>query len=289
MPEEEMTPDRKQLVPLTEILSMNHRRRSRPLFLALGISFIVACSDSPTAIDDDDDDDVSEQPEPQMLVRDSFSRTTTGGWGWPDEGPAWFLGQSEADYSVEGGWGFIAKPDDGARNVIARSGNSSQGYGRNVDGIVSFRIDTAPDDESAFYTVQTYSRRDDRDVSGQNYYRYRVRAFGHGRMDLRLEQNVGGTSTWLTDNTVIQTVWEPGEKYWIRWEAKGTSPNTQVRMRVWKDGASEPAGWNAQATANEPGLDVIGTTGFRVSGPNAGQTTFPVIFAFGDLEYREVN
>jgi large repetitive protein len=259
----------------------------QPILLVLGISFLVACSDSPTAIDDDDDDE-PEQSEPQILVRDSFNRSVASGWGWPDVGPAWFEGQSAADYSVEGGVGLIAKPDASARNVIARSGNSSQGYGRNVDGIASFRIDTAPDDESSFYTVQVYSRRDDRETSGLNYYRYRVRAFGHGRMDLRIEQNVDGTSTWLSDNTVIQTVWEVGEKFWIRWEAKGTSPNTVLRMRVWRDGSSEPSGWNLQTTVNEPGLDIIGTTGFRVSGPSSGQTTFPVIFALGDLEYREI-
>jgi hypothetical protein len=250
--------------------------------------FLVACNGDVTSIDDDgiqiDEDEIT------ILVRDTFNRTATSGWGWPDVGPAWFPGQQNAaDFSVEGGSGLITKFDSGTRNVIARTAKSSDGYGLNVRGIASFRIDTDVDDASAFYTVQVYGRRDDRDLDGQNYFRYRVRTFGHGRMDVRLEQSLEYNRSWLTDNIIIPTVWAVGQKYWLRWEAIGTSPATRVRLRVWQDGTPEPSTWSAAATVNEPALDVIGTTGFRVSGPSAGQTTFPVVFALDDLEYVEID
>jgi hypothetical protein len=89
---------------------------------------------------------------------------------------------------------------------------------------------------------------------------------------------------------VISTVWDVGEKYWVRWEASGTSPSTAVRLRVWRDGASEPSNWDLEVTIDEPALDVIGTTGFRVEGPSGGeQASFPVVFGLGDLEYRQID
>jgi large repetitive protein len=225
-----------------------------------------------------------------ILVRDTFSRTLSSGWGIPDIGAGWHLGSAGPDdFSVRDGRGFIVKYDNAMRNAVARDGSSSEGYGLHVQGIASFRIDTPPDNPNRFYTVQVYARRDDRVSDGDNYYRYRVRAYGHGRMDVRLEKNVAGRSTWLTDNTDLASTWQVGQQYWLRWEATGTSPTTRLRLRVWAKGTAEPTTWDIDATVNEPALDVIGTTGFRVSGPSADQTSFPVIISVGDLEYVEVD
>jgi PKD repeat protein len=225
-----------------------------------------------------------------ILVRDTFSRTTTSGWGTPDIGAGWHFGSADpADFRVENGRGYVIKHDNAMRNAVAREGASTEGYGLNVQGIASFRIDTPPDNPNRFYTVQVYARRDDRVSDGDNYYRYRVRAYGRGDMDVRIEKNVNGSSSWITPNTDIDATWEVGQKYWIRWEAAGTSPGTRIRMRVWKDATPEPSAWNLDITVDEPALDVIGTTGFRVSGPSNDQTTFPVVFALDDLEYREID
>jgi PKD repeat protein len=225
-----------------------------------------------------------------ILVRDTFSRTLSSGWGIPDTGAGWHLGSAGPDdFSVRDGRGFIVKYDNAMRNAVARDGSSAEGYGLHVQGLASFRIDTPPDNPNRFYTVQVYARRDDRVSDGDNYYRYRVRAYGHGRMDVRLEKNVAGRTTWLTDNTDVASTWQVGQQYWLRWEATGTSPTTRLRLRVWAKGTAEPTTWDIDATVNEPALDVIGTTGFRVSGPSADQTSFPVIISVGDLEYVEVD
>jgi large repetitive protein len=226
-----------------------------------------------------------------VLVLDSFSRTLNSGWGTPDIGPSWYLdGQDPADFSVQGGYGLIIKYHSNPRNVIARHSHSTEGYGVNVSGLASFAIDRAPDRENRRYTVQVYARRNDRESDGDNYYRYRVHLYGHGRIDVQLEQNVGGVSKNLTDNISIVPQWAPGVRYWIRWEADGASPQTVLRMRVWRGSTVEPANWDVMAIVDEPVLDISGTTGFRVSGPNGDeQVNFPITFSLGDLEYREMS
>lgn len=220
-----------------------------------------------------------------ILVSDAFARTVSGGWGTADVGGPWRI---DADvisaFSVDGGLGRIVATSTRPRNVVA-----TDGYGLNVTGLVSFGIDRMPDNPGRFYTVQVYARRDDRLTDGDNYYRFRVRAFGTGAMDARVEKNVNGVLAWVTDLTAITPRWAPGQRYWIRWECAGTSPATSLRIRVWADGSTEPTAWQIDVPVSEPALDVPGTTGIRVEGPNADQVTFPITFSFDNLEYRTRN
>jgi trimeric autotransporter adhesin len=249
------------------------------IFTAL---ILVGCNGSPSEVDPDPDP----VEEVEVLVRDGFARTANLGWGRADVGPFWHIaGQEPRDFRVEGGHGFITKDDDGPRNVIARSANSTEGYGMNVRGTATFRIEVGPDDPQRFFTVETYARRNDLDGDGGFYYRYRVRLFGFGRIDVRLEKRVDNVSTWISDNMVISTVWEPGQTYRLRWEAIGSSP-TAVRFRIWPEGTQEPSAWHVEREVNEPNLDIAGTTGFRFEGPSGSeQTSFPVEIAFGSVEY----
>ena len=215
------------------------------------------------------------------LVRDAFSRTGGPGWGTADAGGLWRIDADViSSFSVDGSRGLVVASSSRPRNVIA-----TDGYGLDVEGLVSFSIDRTPDNPDRFYTVQVYARRDDRFSDGDNYYRFRVRAFGTGAMDVRLEKNVNAVPTWLVAGTSIPTTWAPNQRYWIRWACLGTSPSTVLHMRVWADGTPEPSAWQVSATVSEPALDIPGTTGIRVEGPNADQVNFPVTFSFDDLRY----
>jgi PKD repeat protein len=229
---------------------------------------------------------------PNQMVVDRFSRVQTGGWGRPEVGGSWYMGGAShnAFFQVNGSEGLIVVPDTKPRVAIA-----TEGYGLNVVGLVSFSIDTRPDEPSRFHTIHTYARRDDHSALGEYYYRYRVRAYGDGKIDLRIDYckaeghcafgtATEGTDTWVTPAVRIPVVWEPGTKYWIRWGAVGTNPSTVVSLKVWKDGTPEPASPQASATVAEPTLDIIGTAGIRIQAPS-GQTTFPITFTFDDLEY----
>src|SRR5215211_7025736 len=116
-------------------------------------------------------------------------------------------------------------------------------YGLNVEGRVSFSVDRAPDGSGRFHTFQVYARRNDRESEGNNHYRFRVRIFGRGTMDLSIEKQVNGVGSWLIEGVPLDITFTPNAKIWVRWEAFGTSPSTTVRMRVWRDGTTEPTAW----------------------------------------------
>ena len=216
-----------------------------------------------------------------VLVSDAFARTEAAGWGTADNGGLWRIDSDVFDsFRVADGRGLIVAPNNRPRNAVA-----TNGYGVDVAGLVSFSIDRMPDNPNRFYTVQVYARRDDRFSDGDNYYRFRIRAFGTGKMDVRVEKNVNTVRTWLMDGERVATVWSPGQRYWIRWESIGASPSTTLHLRVWADGAAEPSTWQIDTVVDEPALDVAGTTGIRVEGPNADQVNYPITFRFDDLEY----
>jgi PKD repeat protein len=228
----------------------------------------------------------ADPPPATTLLKDSFSRVLAEGWGDAEVGGPWLLSSPGPIFRVDGTSGIIEVSDGTAQNAV---GAGLQSYGVNVEGVVSFSIDRAPDAASRFHTVQVYARRNDRVSDGNNYYRYRVRVLGTGAMDVRLEKNVNGVPTWLTDITPLDISFSPGTRYWIRWQAVGTSPSTNVRLRVWAEGTPEPTAWHAAAVVDEPALDENGTTGVRFQAPTLDQVNWPVRLVVDDLHYVRLN
>jgi hypothetical protein len=222
--------------------------------------------------------------DPNVLIRDTFSRVQAEGWGRADIGGRWYMNVPGPIFSVDGQAGIIQIDNAGPQNVVGRG---TGGYGLDVVGLVSFSIDRAPDALRETHSVQVYARRNDRVGDGDFFYRYRVRVFGSNAMDVRIEKNIGigPISAWLTEPIPLATTFSPGVKYWVRWEAFGKSPATTVRMRVWREGDAEPTEWHASAVVDEPKLDVSGTTGVRFQGPVSGQLNWPVRLIVDDLEY----
>jgi PKD repeat protein len=214
------------------------------------------------------------------LIRDSFTRTVESGWGAPEIGDRWKT-SSAGGFSVNGSAGLISLSE---RTSLVVKGTG--GYGLNVSGLTSFVVNTAPDAPTRFHRLQVYARRNDRVADGDFWYRFQVRLPHSGEMIVRIEKNVAGDTAWLSENKAIPVAFEPGAKYWVRWEAVGVSPSTLLRMKVWRDGTQEPAAWDEEVVSDEPRLDETGTTGFRVSSAS-DQTTFPIVFAIDELDYRE--
>ncbi|HET9455123.1 MAG TPA: PKD domain-containing protein [Gemmatimonadaceae bacterium] len=217
--------------------------------------------------------------DPNLLVSDSFTRSHTGRWGTADAGGVWRRSSTPGIFDVNGTRGLITAAPGSAHNIVA-----SFGYGVNVTGLMSFGVDAAPDSATRFHTVEAYARRNDHVGDGEDFYRYRVRLFGGGKVDLRILQSASAVEAWLTDNTPVTMQWQAGKNYWLRWEAVGTSPSTTLSMKVWAEGTEEPAAWQLTTTVNEPRLDAAGTTGVRVeASPWSG--TKQATFTFDDLVY----
>lgn len=222
------------------------------------------------------------QGDVSLLVSDSFTRLLSGRWGTADAGGWWIRSSTPGTFYADGQHGLIAADPASVHNIVPTTG-----YGVDVTGIMSFSLNSAPNEAGRFHVVETYARRNDLVTDGNNYYRYRIRLFGDGTTDLRLLQNADSVQTWLTDNTPISLQWQPGQRYWMRWQAVGTSPATNLAMKVWADGTAEPDSWQLTAVTNAPDLDLPGTTGFRVE-VSPWSSPVSTVFSFDDLIYKLV-
>src|SRR5688572_28702738 len=128
------------------------------------------------------------------LLKDAFSRTVAQGWGNADVGGAWGTSNS-GPFRVDGSSGIIEVSNTGPQIVV---GTHLATYGSDVAGLASFSLNRAPDAADRFHTVQVYALRNDRVNFGHNYYRYRVRIFGNGTMDVRVEKSVDNSESFVT-------------------------------------------------------------------------------------------
>jgi PKD repeat protein len=234
---------------------------------------------------------VSSNGSPITLLADGFSRFSSDGWGNADVGGAYRLDprSSSAKFTIDGSRGVIELHGTQPLKAV---GSGLDTYGLDVDGLISVSADRAPDAPGEYHLIRVYARRNDRDSFGHNLYRFRLRIFGSGTMDVRIEKEIGSATgtvaTSLTGNQPLNLTFSPGAKYWIRWEATGTSPATTLRVRVWLDGTPEPATtWHAAVVHDEPRLDVSGTSGIRINAPDNGQINFPIRFFVDDFLYRQ--
>ena len=88
---------------------------------------------------------------------------------------------------------------------------------------------------------------------GTGDYGARIKVLSSGVVQLHIERN----GTLLTGNTIPGLTLAAGQKLRIRLQVDGTSPTT-VRAKVWKDGTTEPAGWQYTATDSTAALQAAG-------------------------------
>jgi PKD repeat protein len=227
-----------------------------------------------------------------VIIEDAFSRVISSGWGSADIGGAWYVDSSTVShFTVDGSQGVIAAVNSHPQNVVGlgpiHGSSALEGYGLDVTGLLSLRLDRAPDigadGSSLHHLVQVYARRNDRLTDGDNYYRFWIRP-SQTNIDVRIEKNVKGVLTPVTSGTQIPATFDTTATWRVRWEVFGRSPATTLRMRVWKDGTTEPTIWHASAVINEPALDLSGTTGVRFR-TSSEQVNFPVRLYIDDLQY----
>src|SRR5688500_17163778 len=107
------------------------------------LALTLNCTDSPTGGDPGD---------PNVLIRDTFSRVQREGWGVADVGGRWYMNVNGPIFRVDGNTGIIELPNNaGPQNVVGRG---SGGYGLDVVGLISFSVDRAPDGPRETHHVQ---------------------------------------------------------------------------------------------------------------------------------------
>ncbi|KGM08670.1 hypothetical protein N868_06920, partial [Cellulomonas carbonis T26] len=195
--------------------------------------------------------------------RDSFSRTTSSGWGSADAGGAW---TGSGGLAVRSGAGrqALARPASGAQAVLAGHASTS------TDLRVRTSLDKAPRGGAVFLSV--LGRR----VGTSGDYRARLKVQPSGATALvvsRGESDLDSTSLGFSvgGSTSVN----------VRLQVVGTSPTT-LRAKAWKAGSSEPSSWQVSATDSTAALQQSGAVGIA-SYLSSSATNAPVTARWDDL------
>jgi hypothetical protein len=98
-----------------------------------------------------------------------------------------------------------------------------------------------------------------------DWYCVRVRTVAGAADDIEIDRSTtaGGIVRVGTGAVVPEVV--AGAWYWLALDVRGEGTATSLRARLWRDGTSEPTGWNATASDGTAMLQGPGGVGVRVS------------------------
>ncbi|MEP7377971.1 MAG: PKD domain-containing protein [Chloroflexota bacterium] len=207
-----------------------------------------------------------------VLAADSFERTIGDHWGMADVGGPYYLEPTPVAYSVGGGM---------AAMLLSIKGNAGSALlgdvqTRDLDMNVRVRARKLPVGDNLYIYAET--RR-----NGGNAYRPKIMITPAGAVQAHVGVMVNGSESSVANAMTI-----PGLTYapntWLRMRAEvsGASPTT-IRMKVWADGAAEPASWQYAVTNSNAAVRTAGTVGLRFY---TSATNVPFTVNFDDYLVR---
>lgn len=211
-----------------------------------------------------------------VLAQDAFGRSVATGWGSADTGGAWSTSGTASAFSVSGGAGLM-RLTSGGQTLGATLGSVSS---TSTDLTLTAAYDKAQTGGGTYLSV--LGRR----VSASSNYQANIRFESSGAVTARLSAISGGAETVLVRSTSSLLTYTPGQQVRIRLQVTGTSPTT-VRLKVWADGASEPASWQLSATSSTSALQAAGSIGLSQY-LSTTSTSTPLVLSVDDLTARPV-
>ncbi len=190
-----------------------------------------------------------------VYVRDTFTRSVTGGWGTADVGGAW----------------NIQDPSTGTW-VVARIAPLTT---TRAEMSVRFTANAPTASQPKWLFIV-------RSVDLLHEYKVRVRVAPNGSIVVGMFKVVGNTFPQIgPEVTLPGLTWTPGMALRLRADAIGTSP-TAFRIRVWPAATAEPTTWAISVTDDEPTMQVPGSWGI-VAIASAGSSTATTTFTYDNL------
>ncbi|WP_108718086.1 PKD domain-containing protein [Miniimonas sp. S16] len=207
---------------------------------------------------------VTAPPATTLVAADTFTRTTTNGWGTADTGGTWAVNGTASRYTVTGGTARATLTATGS--TLAQLPAST----RDVDVTTQLSFSTRP----AASTAQAFLAT--RAAGWTQEYRTKTIINPAGTVVLQISA-INTTETSLAYVIVPGLTYTAGQNLTMRVQTEGTNPTT-LRARVWPTGTTEPTTWHATATDTTTPLQDAGTLGL---GTWAGSTaTFPLTTTF---------
>jgi PKD repeat protein len=218
---------------------------------------------------------VTDPPPTTDFVVDTFSRSSSNGWGTADTGGTWSIAGTASQFAVNGGSGAITLPSAGQ----TRSAWLGETTRTDTDLRLTLSLDKRPNGNGAYLDV--VGRR----VSTNTEYRARLVMRADGRIVVQLAALRGsGTPAGLTGGVTLPATYAAGTPIAVRLQVTGTNPTT-LRLKVWPANQAEPTAWQVTATDTFAALQnagAVGVTGYLPS----GVTNVPVVLRVDDLTAR---
>lgn len=197
---------------------------------------------------------------------DTFTRTTSNGWGTSTSGHAWSTtGGSASDYSVNGTRGVISL---GAVNSL-RGTYISDLPVANLDRTFTTRIPVLA--TGAGIEVRAIARWN---LAGNNYYYAVIRAETTAQVTLQIRKVIAGAGTTLRSMTVPGLTHTATTDYRLRFKAQGS----WLYVKVWNNANAEPAQWTDVAW--DESITAAGSWGVRCLLNSGNTNTTPVSIQF---------
>ncbi|MGP9745367.1 PKD domain-containing protein [Brachybacterium sp. AOP29-B2-41] len=206
-----------------------------------------------------------------LAAGDTFSRTTTNGWGTADAGGGWAVtGGGSSAASVESGVGTLTLPASGGRSMVLSSTSLEDSESSMV-----YTLTGAPSSGALYVGLE--SRFD-----AGSAYRSTVWHRADGTMWLLVQR--GGAV--IASQPLTGRSWSAGDTFRIRTEVTGTSA-TSIRVKLWTDGLPEPSSWQLETTdAAGTAVTAPGSPGIYAYRVGSAIGLAPV--AFDDLRVQEI-
>ncbi len=205
------------------------------------------------------------------VVTDSFTRTSSSGWGTNDTSQTYSLTGTSSDFAVSGGMGTMTMPSANTTRSVAVDSTSYQ----DINETVTFKTDKVP--TGTALEVFLTGRR----IDANNLYRAKFRLTTSGTVTVQAFKLVGGSETALgSQSTVSGLTYTADQLLHARISITGTNPTT-IQMKAWADGSSEPGSYNSSTTDSESVLQTIGGVGLRANAPGSISNS-PIVVSFDD-------
>ena len=197
-------------------------------------------------------------PPSSNFVQDSFTRTLSNGWGSAETGGSYsYFGPASA-FSVQNGHGRMV----GAQNrslVATLAGLSVRDV--EITGRVSTSVLAAGDGQWVYFVAR-------RSGDGSEY-RSKLKLMPDGRALLGFSRTANGSESPIAVGVDSGVTYAAGSFLKVRVSITGSGPTT-LRMKVWREGQTEPGSWQHTATDGTSNLQDAGQVALQTYLPGNG-------------------
>lgn len=208
-----------------------------------------------------------------LVVADSFSRSSSGGWRSADRGGQYQVSPRTSAFRTSGGTGLISLGSRGALYSTILNRPQVQ----DVDLVFRAKLGVRPLRSNVAVIAVL---RNDR---AGNEYRAVVGMRADGAARLSIQKVVRGRTSILGRAVIVQNVASDGGWFWVRAKVE-SGANAQISAKAWRVGEDQPGVWALTRADNTRVLRDSGRVGIRAVVKGKGR--LPILLKVDDLRAK---